>query len=79
MSGDQWLKRLVAVLGLLLMLPLGYGLVTGSLSPEDAGLRAAALFIGVVVARKMTALAPSGREVLVPVQTEILEEHDQAA
>ena len=68
MTGDQMLKRLVAILGLLLMLPLGYGLVTGTLSPEDAGMRAAALFIGVVIARKLADLAPSGRTVLVPVQ-----------
>ena len=68
MTGDQMLKRLVAILGLLLMLPLGYGLVTGTLSPEDAGMRAAALFIGVVIARKLADLAPSGRTVLVPIQ-----------
>lgn len=67
MSGDQMLKRLIAAMGLFLMLPLGYGLVTGSVTPQDAGMRAAALFVGVLIARKVADLVPSGRTVLVPV------------
>ena len=67
MSGSQYLKRLVAAMGLLLMVPLGYQLVVGSLTPTDAAIRATALFVGVVLARKVAGLAPSGRAVLIPV------------
>lgn len=67
MSAPQYLKRLIAAIGLLLMLPLGYGLLTGMLTPTDAATRAGALFLAVMVARKIADLAPSGREVLVPV------------
>ncbi|MDH4117541.1 MAG: hypothetical protein OEX04_21100 [Acidimicrobiia bacterium] len=58
MTGQSALKRLIAFVGLILMVPLGLGLVSGSLTPGDAGMRAAALFVTVMVARKLAALAP---------------------
>lgn len=70
MNGPQYLKRLVAIIGLLLMMPIGYQLIMGTVTPTDAAIRAGALFVGVVMARKAADLAPSGRTVLIPVQEE---------
>jgi hypothetical protein len=60
------LKRLAATAGLALMIPIGLQLIEGTLTPVDAARRAGALFVAVVIARKMAALAPGGPEVLMP-------------
>jgi hypothetical protein len=65
MSAPQYLKRIVAGMGLGLMVPLGLGLVSGSLTATDAAVRAVALYGGIIVARKLAGMAPSGREIIV--------------
>jgi hypothetical protein len=66
MSGPAILKRLAAAAGLALMIPIGLGLVDGTLTPIDAARRAGALFVAVVIARKLAVLAPGRTEVLLP-------------
>lgn len=64
MTGRAALKRMIAVVGLVLMIPLGLGLVQGTLSPSDAAVRGVALFLAVVVGRGLANLAPGAVTVL---------------
>ena len=59
------LNQLIAALGLILLAPIGLQLVQGTLTFRDAAIRAAALFAGVVVARKMPAATVSTTPTLV--------------
>lgn len=54
------LKRLFAIAGLALMIPIGLQLTMGQISPADAAMRAGVLFGGVMVARMLAGLAPNG-------------------
>lgn len=58
MSAPQTFKRLVALAGLVLVIPLALQLVSGSITPLDAGTRALVLFFGVLVARRLANLTP---------------------
>jgi hypothetical protein len=58
MSGPQTFKRLVAAAGLLLVVPIALQLISGTITPFDAGIRALVLFAGVVVARRLANLTP---------------------
>jgi len=67
MTGRAALKRLIAVMGLILMIPLGLQLVQGTLTPSDAAVRGAALFVAVLFGRALANLAPGAVTVLEPV------------
>lgn len=54
------LKRLFAIAGLALMIPIGLQLTMGQITPADAAMRAGFLFGGVMVARLLAGLAPNG-------------------
>ncbi|MDH3248357.1 MAG: hypothetical protein OEQ47_05320 [Acidimicrobiia bacterium] len=58
MSAPHAFKRLVAVGGLLLVIPIALQLVSGTITPLDAGIRALVLFGGVLVARRLANLTP---------------------
>lgn len=58
MSGPQTFKRMVAVAGLVLVIPIAVQLVSGTITPVDAGTRALVLFFGVLVARRLANLTP---------------------
>jgi hypothetical protein len=58
MSGPQTFKRLVAIAGLLLVIPIALQLVQGTITPLDAGIRAMVLFGGVLVARRLANFTP---------------------
>ena len=58
MSASQTFKRLVAVAGLLLVIPIALQLISGTVTPLDAGIRALVLFGGVLAARRLANLAP---------------------
>ncbi len=58
MSAPQTFKRLVALAGLLLVIPIALQLVSGTITPLDAGIRAVVLFGGVLVARRLANLTP---------------------
>jgi hypothetical protein len=58
MNAPQLFKRLVAVTGLFLVVPIAFQLVSGTITPLDAGVRAMVLFAGVLVARRLANLAP---------------------
>jgi hypothetical protein len=58
MSAPQTFKRLVAVAGLLLVIPIALQLISGTVTPLDAGIRAVVLFGGVLVARRLANLTP---------------------
>ena len=58
MNAPQLFKQLVAVVGLLLVVPIALQLVSGTITPPDAGVRAMVLFAGVLVARRLANLAP---------------------
>jgi hypothetical protein len=62
------LKRLFAVAGLALLFPIGLQLTLGQVSPADAAVRAGILFGGVMLARALARLAPSGAMRARPVQ-----------
>ena len=62
------LKRLFAIAGLALMVPIGLQLTMGQISPADAAMRAGVLFGGVMVARILAGLAPTGHTRARPVQ-----------
>jgi hypothetical protein len=66
MTGRAALKRMIAVVGLVLMIPLGLQLVQGTLTPSDAAFRGVALFVAVVVGRGLANLAPGAVTVLKP-------------
>lgn len=59
MTATNLLKRLTAVGGLLLITPIALQLITGDLTPADAGIRALALFGGVIFIRRLANLAPT--------------------
>jgi hypothetical protein len=50
MSGNP-VNRLAALLGLIALVPIGYGVATGSLDMVDAAIRAGLTLLGVVVIR----------------------------
>ena len=58
MSAPQTFKRLVALAGLLLVIPIALQLISGTVTPLDAGIRALVLFGGVLVARRLANLTP---------------------
>ena len=58
MSAPQTFKRLVALGGLLLVVPVALQLISGTITPLDAGIRALVLFGGVLVARRLANLTP---------------------
>lgn len=58
MSAPQAFKRLVALGGLLLVIPVALQLITGTITPLDAGIRALVLFGGVLLARRLANLTP---------------------
>lgn len=58
MSGPQTFKRLTALAGLILVIPIALQLVSGTVTPLDAGIRALVLFFGVLVARRLADLTP---------------------
>ncbi|MGF1666983.1 MAG: hypothetical protein ACFCVC_12015 [Acidimicrobiia bacterium] len=68
MNGQTLLKRMIATVGLLLMFPIGLQLVQGTLTPNDAAIRAAAVFVAVWIGRSLAALAPGGPTVLLPAE-----------
>ena len=53
-------KRITAVIGMALLVPICVGLIDGSISATDAGVRAVVLFGAVVVVRRLTNLVPDG-------------------
>lgn len=69
MSPATSLRKLVAVAGMLLLAPICLQILTGQVTPADAGVRAAWLFAGVVVIRRLVALVP-GPRVVAPVDDE---------
>jgi len=75
-TGTTLLRQLTAALGLILLIPIGLQLIGGTVSPTDAAIRAAALFVGVVVARRLAGLAPGGPEVLIPAPSAAVNEGD---
>lgn len=66
MSAPQTFKRLVAVTGLLLVIPVALQLISGTITPLDAGIRALVLFGGVLVARRLANLTPRPLMVVEP-------------
>ena len=68
MSAPQTFKRLVALGGLLLVIPVALQLISGTITPLDAGIRAMVLFGGVLVARRLANLTPRP---LMVVETEV--------
>ena len=58
MSAPQTFRRLVAVAGLLMVIPIALQLISGTITPLDAGIRAIVLFGGVLVARRLANLTP---------------------
>jgi hypothetical protein len=58
MSAPQTFKRLVALTGLLLVIPIALQLISGTITPLDAGIRALVLLGGVLVARRLANLTP---------------------
>lgn len=70
MSPVSSLKRMAAAAGLGLMVPIGYLLITGAVSPVDAGVRSLWLLAGVIFARKLAGLAPGGPEVVMVPMTD---------
>lgn len=46
------IRRILAGVGLMLLLPVAVGLVTGSIDLADAGIRATTLFAAILVLRK---------------------------
>ncbi len=59
MSAPQTFKRMVAATGLLLVIPVAVQLISGTITPLDAGIRALVLFGGVIVARRLANFTPS--------------------
>lgn len=47
------IQRLLAGLGLVLLIPLAVGLISGTVSLPEAGLRAVTIFVGVLVLRRV--------------------------
>ena len=47
------INRLISIGGLILLLPIGYLMVTGDLTPDQAGIRAGILLVAVVVIRRL--------------------------
>lgn len=66
MSAPQTFKRLVALTGLLLVIPVALQLISGTITPLDAGIRAVVLFGGVLVARRLANLTPRPLMVVEP-------------
>ncbi len=58
MSAQQTFKRVVASIGLLLVIPIAVQLISATITPLDAGIRALVLFAGVIVARRLASFAP---------------------
>ena len=58
MSAPQAFKRMVAAAGLLLVVPIAVQLISGTITPFDAGIRAMVLFAGVIVARRLANFTP---------------------
>ena len=58
MSAPHTFKRLVALTGLLLVVPVALQLISGTITPPDAGIRALVLLGGVLVARRLANLTP---------------------
>lgn len=58
MSASQTFKRVVALTGLFLVIPVALQLISGTITPLDAGIRALVLFGGVLVARRLANLTP---------------------
>ena len=58
MSAPQTFKRLIAIAGLVLVIPIALQLVSGTITPLDAGIRALVLFGGVLIARRLANLTP---------------------
>jgi hypothetical protein len=54
MGAAAYLRRLIAAAGLLLLAPICWLLFSGRITPADAGLRAAVLFLSVVVLRRLS-------------------------
>ena len=53
------INRLIAIVGLVTLLPIGYLLTTGNLTPEEAGIRAGLTLVAVIVIRKAARLGMS--------------------
>lgn len=71
MTARTALKRLIATVGLLLMVPIGLQLVSATLTPGDAAVRAGAVFVAVSMGRLLSNLAPGGHQgVILPAPTE---------
>lgn len=66
MSAPQAFRRLVALGGLMLVIPIALQLVSGTITLFDAGIRAVVLFGGVLVARRLAGLAPRPLMVVEP-------------
>ena len=66
MSAPQTFKRLVALAGLVLVIPIALQLISGTVTPLDAGIRALVLFGGVLVARRLANLTPRPLMVVEP-------------
>jgi hypothetical protein len=58
MSAPQAFKRIVAAAGLLLVIPIAVQLISGTVTPLDAGIRALVLFGGVILARRLANFTP---------------------
>ncbi len=46
-------NRLIAIVGLIMLLPIGYLLAMGDLTPTDAGIRAGLTLAAVIVIRRL--------------------------
>ena len=53
------LKRYIAIIGLLGLIPVGYLLVVGRLTAADAGVRGATVIVAVLVLRRLAGLFPA--------------------
>ena len=53
------LKRYIAIIGLLGLIPIGYLLVIGRLTAADAGMRGAIVIVAVMALRRMAGLFPA--------------------
>ena len=53
------INRVIAIAGLILLLPIGYLMTTGELTGQDAGIRAGILLVAVLVVRKIARLGMS--------------------
>ena len=53
------LKRYIAIIGLLGLIPIGYLLVAGRLTASDAGMRGAIVIAAVLVLRRLAGLFPA--------------------